>query len=294
MNVLDATHQDLLRMGLASNRSLIDIRKMSGRVAEENRIVTNATRVIRFAEFYRNVLVVFKELERHASKQGLRLVLYSVKKKSNEWLSMLFVDFLARMGSGIKIVITDQDFRGEFTKKDFLVYLDDMIYSGDQASEFIEMLALWHPHMTKLAGLAIVASFATNVAVSRVESALIDNLPRMSKMILWGSTEFVRPLSELLHPSLVERKHHRYPIYFDHKIPDDLSSFFSIYKKYIPEDLARPFYKRKNLQGPTAPRIHPEFRAYVNALPRAQSYVIPRVDSKETLVRRIQVTRKTL
>lgn len=274
--ILEATHQDLLRMGLASDRSLMNIRKMSG-ISEKNKKITSVTRTIRFPEFYRNLLIVFKEITSFASRgrrYPLRILLYTVKGKSNEWISKLFLDFCERIGNwsgGVE----EWDGEERFNDYDFLVYLDDMMYSGQQAAEFLNKLRVQGRGIGNLTGIAIATAFATKRALKLLKQTFsyID-LPYgdfIDQMIIWGSE--VEPLSSMVHDKKsLPVNPSKFPVYFNHKIADNVSSYHRIYSKYLPDEVTTSFYKRNPVPYASGQVVHPYFKTYVKQLPRAMKF----------------------
>jgi hypothetical protein len=224
----NALHADLLRLGLAPNKSLANVRKMPLQ-HEGNRRVLQATRIVRFPEFYETTLRVFWSIA--DSIQALPdkdIVLFVQKNKSNEWLAVLFIDYLLRTGMSMDQLIDRIKFTMDAKASDaIVVFLDDGSYSGSQMAE---ILGDFLPNIKD--SLVIVGiPFVTNTALEAIQKELRAHSNRLSSMILYA--DVMKPLS---------RRYRKPAIYFDHKVPDFMSTY-ATYDLYLDREKVRPFYK---------------------------------------------------
>jgi len=228
----NALHEDLMRLGLAPNRSLANVRKMPLKRPENARIL-QATRIVRFPEFYEKAVRVFTAIaDAIQALPGKDVFLFVQENKSNEWLAALFVDFLKRTGKSelaTRVSLTDD----AMASNGIVVFLDDATYSGNQMVDF---LSEFMPNIEQ--SLVIVGiPFVTMLALNKIRDELEVQSDRVSSMILYA--DVLEPLSKRSSSSL------KPAIYFDHKVPDDVSTY-STYDHYLDPNAVLPFYKEPN------------------------------------------------
>jgi len=224
----EALHQDLMRMGLAPDKSLADVRKMPAKY-QRNREIMQATRVVRFPEFYEQTMRVFAAIaDVMQTLPNKTTVLFIERNKSNEWMALLFMDFLMRVGMNdlFSRIRLSSDAR---TTNEILVFLDDGTYSGTQMADYLSRLL---PNVDQ--SLVIVGiPFATHGALQRIRRALTYHSERLSAMILY---------SDIMTPIGDNDLGTKPAIYFDHKVPDSWSTY-TTYDMYLSPAVRVPFYK---------------------------------------------------
>lgn len=278
-DVLSETHQALLRLGLAPNRSLANLR-VQKRVYDENKDLISVTTPIRFPEFYRQALKCFKAVAHLCMHAKKHLHVISDRQKSNEWMAVLFVDFLQRMNwskrVNMDIVEYDSALNGGLKKDALLVFFDDMAYSGYQLKEYVESIPVEGDQ-----GIVIAVPFLTRVAQGRMFDAIEKNNGAVSSnsddddyawkennifnVLIYGKlVPTIREIDRLL---VRKYKSNKAAVYFDHKIADNVSTYPDVYHKYIPKNVSQPFYKRRGVQISSETKFDPKFASYVNTLP---------------------------
>lgn len=254
----EALHQDLMRIGLAPNKSLANVRKMPLK-REQNKTILQGTRVVRFPEFYEKALRVFWSIaDVMRALPDKNVVMFVQSNKSNEWLTILFVDYLSRVGMDrlIDRVLFAHDVKASDS---IVVFLDDGSYSGSQMADFLEEFM---PNVHD--SLVIVGiPFVTKKALEVIKEELDKHSNRLSSMILYA--DIMKPLSGSLSKPA---------IYFDHKVPDTVSTY-ALYDRYLEPEKTRPFYKNKNTWNPG--KVLDDLpRVFLNAskIPRARMIAI--------------------
>lgn len=273
--VLSKTHQSLLRLGLAPNRSLVNLR-VHRRVLYGNKNLVSVTTPIRFPEFYRQTLKCFKAvayLSMHAKKH---LHVISSRQKSNEWMAVLFADFLQRMNWSKRVsmdIVEYESARNGGLKDDALiVFFDDMSYSGIQLDEYIRSIPgkrdrgiiIAVPFLTRTA--LDLLFFAIEMRGKRTERLNDEEEEQMYNfnMLIYG--KLVPTIREV--DRLLARKYgNKAAVYFNHKIADNISSYPKVYHRYIPENVSHPFYKKRTVRLSAETKSDPNFESYVSTLP---------------------------
>ena len=152
------------------------------------------------------------------------------KNKSNYWIMQIIENNVN--SNKYKIIIVS-----DFSKLDHsypVIIADDASYSGSQMANTIED----NFQHTKL-DIFILIPFMSNTAIDTIKKRYSDNLNEGSIMFLDKSIYIMKPIYELIDKDKIEllfsyytnnSKYIReYPIYFDHKVADNYSSFPLIY-----------------------------------------------------------------
>jgi hypothetical protein len=264
----EALHRDLMRLGLAPDKSLMNVRKMPVQ-RPQNKTILQATRVVRFPEFYEKALRVFWSIaDAVRTIRDMEVVLFVQPKKSNAWLAALFIDFLKRTGMAdlVPRIRLSEDVHASNA---IVVFLDDGMYSGTQMADF---LAEFLNNVDK--GLVIVGvPFVTEKALKRVRVELFNYSYRLASMILYSD------VMELLGDK-------KPAIYFDHKVPDSWSTY-SAYDRYLDPRTTGPFYKNANWTPNRSLRERTQVPLNASAIPRARAVTIEHRPDQNTSNRNV-------
>jgi len=235
----NALHEDLMRLGLAPDRSLANIRKMQPQ-HESNRKILKATRVVRFPEFYEKAARVFLSIAKKISKlismprnEYEEIVLFVQPKKSNAWMAALFLDFLERIGMRdliLRYIVMSDLSEDPVIENAIVVFLDDGTYSGTQMAEHIDDYARQFEQSMVIVGVP----FATEIAIGKIRRNLEKVSGETPSMIFYAD------LMEPLGRGLLQQKP---AVYFDHKVPNSMSTYDGIYTHYLDPVVTRPFYR---------------------------------------------------
>lgn len=267
----EALHADLIRLRLAPNKSLANVQKMPLQY-ENNKTYIQATRIVRFPEFYEKAARVFWSIAdalRVLPKQA-NLFVFVQEDKSNEWLAALFVDYLKRVGSDDLISrLVFSDFP-EDTSNTVAIFLDDGMYSGKQmADDFLHYILPHMDHSMVIVGVP----FVTDVALKKVEQELKRHSDRLASIILYS--DIMQPMSKDPKSPYMQPA-----IYFDHKVPDIVSTYAEVYDRYLDPNTTKPFYKNKSLNWkkglmyePTS-NGRPRVPLNASAIPRASVVIV--------------------
>jgi hypothetical protein len=251
----EALHRDLMRLGLAPDKSLANVRKMPVQ-RPQNKAILQATRVVRFPEFYEKAVRVFGSIaDAMRMIRDKDVVLFVQPNKSNAWLAALFVDFLKRAGMAdlVPRIRLSED---AYASNAIVVFLDDGMYSGTQMVDFLSEFV---PNIEQ--SLVIVgAPFVTRMALDKIHMELEAHSNRLASMILYSD------VMELLGGK-------KPAIYFDHKVPDSWSTY-STYDRYLDPGAARPFYKNANWTPNRSLRERTHAPLNASAIPRARAVTI--------------------
>ena len=178
---------------------------------------------------------------------------HPVKTKSNYWLTILaYVLFKEEFHRPPNVFATTNRVLQQHIKH--LVLVDDAIYSGTQMSDILmtvrraERNQAYEQH-----DFALLAPFCTVAATKKIKHVFRDNPFRFT--IYCAST--MKPLEELLNDDVLDTLEAfrrldtmLFPYVFQHKLPDDVSSFPEIYSEVMQncdtEDMRcfEPHYKQ--------------------------------------------------
>jgi len=152
------------------------------------------------------------------------------KNKSNYWIMQIIEKYVNT--NKYKIIIVS-----DFSKIDHsypVIIADDASYSGSQMANTIED----NFQRTKL-DIFILIPFMSNTAIDTIKKSYSDNLNEGTIMFLDKSMYIMKPIYELIDKNKIEllfsyythnpKYIREYPIYFDHKVADNYSSFPLIY-----------------------------------------------------------------
>lgn len=152
----------------------------------------------------------------------------SFKTKSGYWIYKHLLNYINKDTYKIKIVndISDIDFQLP------VIIPDDASYSGSQLSSFIELFE------NKMVDLYLLIPFMSNTAIDVVKNA--HNEYNIEGELYFPKNKYIiKPIYNLMEEEKIEKffsyytkdgKNIReYPIFFDHKVADNYSSFPLIY-----------------------------------------------------------------
>lgn len=209
---------------------------------------------IRFNVFLHDLWLIFSNfLQKYRVKDCVFYdpELHSYQLKSNSWLNILFLNFYKRMNGVDKmtrftagniatsnISKSTKASKTPPTKKTF-VYIDDMIYSGDQVIGVI-LEAMRNPGVQKI---VILVPYVSKTAYDNVWNSLTYNYSNYKIDV-----EIIHVKSFETFRNIVDKNLHVYsrkpiwvPLFLDHKVPDSLSTWNNLLCLHV--DCSEPFYK---------------------------------------------------
>lgn len=150
--------------------------------------------------------------------------------KSSYWIMQIIKKYINKKKYTIKIINDVKKLDESFP----VIIADDASYSGSQISNTIGE----NFQNTKY-NIFILIPFISNTSIDIIKRTYTDNLNEGSIMFLDRSIYIMKPIYELMSKDKIEKlflyysnnpKYIReYPIYFDHKVADNYSSFPLIY-----------------------------------------------------------------
>lgn len=166
--------------------------------------------------------------------------------KSNYWLYMYIKrQAKAKYNMNMHFVNDIDDSRIKYFN-DVILLIDDCIYSGMQLAEAVGSLkSSYHKQIR----VVLFVSFMSEDGLQTISEAFTSNpFIRNCTLVLPKHTYKIRPLSDYMtrnefasiikyynmHPYMTENELQKYPIYFDHKLADNVSTFPVIYSGLVP------------------------------------------------------------
>jgi len=166
----------------------------------------------------------------------------NIFKKSNFWIAQHFIQYIKKykIDLNVLVIYNKEDFYFIKTNEIILV-LDDCAYTGQQLS--FELQNCVNDIKDKKLNLYILITFISEQAIKRIKDDI-----RTHNVIFSKNINIIYPMSKYLTKDelkiITKYKigpkfigidvYTNYPIYFDHKLADSISTFTSIYSGYIP------------------------------------------------------------
>jgi hypothetical protein len=170
------------------------------------------------------------------------------KYKSSYWM-YLYLKKLAKVKYNVTIKHIDENSYRHLRDNDILLLVDDCAYTGSQMADTVEYI---HTNKKKL-HIILFIPFISDAAVNHINANKKHN--DYLKICRFSYLKYVykiKPLSDYMtvaefstifrytspysNPAEAEEEIEKFPIYFDHKLADDVSTFPRIYKGFVPNE----------------------------------------------------------
>ena len=185
--------------------------------------------------------------------------------KSTTWLNMLFQNFYRRCTEGAPMKMKRVGRKELFhalepsvynksnatssyksaAPRDTLVYIDDMIYSGTQIASIIQK-AIKIPGLKKIIVLVPYiggGAYATIWNSIKYQHSKLTTRPDVEVELMHVKKfDTFQKMLDRKKPGMQYPNPDHVPVFFDHKVPDDVSTWESLLCSYV--DCSIPFYKR--------------------------------------------------
>ena len=163
-------------------------------------------------------------------------------KKSNFWIAQHFIQYIKKYKIDLNVLIIYNKEDSYFIKtNEIILVLDDCAYTGQQLS--YELQNCINDIKDRKLNLYILITFISEQAIKRIKDDI-----RTHNVIFSKNINIIYPMSKYLTKDelkiITKYKigpkfdgidvYTNYPIYFDHKLADSLSTFTSIYSGFIP------------------------------------------------------------
>jgi hypothetical protein len=178
--------------------------------------------------------------------------------KSNYWI-FLYIRELAKTKHNLETIFVSNLDNHILNNNDVILLVDDCIYSGEQMSSTVNRLTNYSKKHFKL---VLFALFMSEVGYTRVFNSKVNNSHLVySEIVIPKYVHFIKPLSEYmtLDEMMTIMKYYlppddadpydkidvamasraelrKYPVYFDHKLADNTSTFPRIYAGVVPRN----------------------------------------------------------
>ena len=181
----------------------------------------------------------FKELIRYCKIRNIGVIsLYlesidydNIIQKSNFWVAQHFYQYLKKNKINIKLnIIYNSDDIKFLDDDELIVILDDCSYTGTQIYNTLKN----DLNVNKKFNIYIIITFITNAAIK-----LLKSVNTTSNIIISKNNVIIKDFYQYLtdyEKNLTVLKMHftnKYPIYFDHKLADSLSTYTSYYSGMV-------------------------------------------------------------
>jgi hypothetical protein len=163
-----------------------------------------------------------------------------ITRKSNFWVSQHFYRYLISKKVKIKLeIITNPDSLLIDNDNQLILILDDCSYSGSQLNEVLE----YFPSQYNI-NVYIIIAYITKEAILNITK----QIPKNINVILSKYNNIIKSFYEYLSPLEIKKIEkikglydNKYPIYFNHKLADNISTYTDIYLgKIVNKDLVIP------------------------------------------------------
>lgn len=174
---------------------------------------------------------------------------YFEKDKSNYWIIEYIQFFMKKNYSHISInILYENEHLYNIDDKDTVFIVDDCVYSGDQMSSLISSLGLdgyslkltfyiFVSFMSQYGLQNVMYSFTFNPSLSDCDHILPKYIYDIKPITHYISMQDLAKLYKYygynLRPTQIK---YLYPIYFDHKLADTLSTLTEFYSGVVPND----------------------------------------------------------
>ena len=230
------------------------------------KIITNTIH-ISFEEFiisFKNVISQFlnymKKIKQSNKKLKDRPIYIFIdkkkenyKQKSNYWLYILLKTFL----TNIQIKKISSFIDSKLKPNDFILFLDDCIYTGTQMSNSITINSMILTENKLLFNICVLVPFITNIGLNIINKSIIYNttLDKCNfnifyyKLIDNNTNDILTSIEINTIDNFYfnfEKFTDKYLIYFDHKLADSVSTIPLFYSGLVPN-----IYNKNILSNPT-------------------------------------------
>jgi hypothetical protein len=154
-------------------------------------------------------------------------------KKSNFWVAQHFYQFVKKFDIDIEIlIIYNKDDIANITKDQIVLILDDCSYTGSQISSEINY-SLSSLQLQKF-NIYVLIAFISKNAMDYIKNCITSK-----KIIFSKNNIIINPISHYLSKDQIKKYNKiykldsHYPIYFDHKLADTLSTFTDLYSGVV-------------------------------------------------------------
>jgi hypothetical protein len=181
----------------------------------------------------------FRELIHYCKKRNIKVISlyldkidgYNITYKSNFWVAQHFYQFLKKKKIDIKlnIIYNYKDIQ-YLDENELILILDDCSYTGYQLSGALE----YKFNTKKKFNIYIIITFITNDAIQLLKKTRTNNNIIISKnnVIIKDFFHYLTPEEQQL--TLIKMNMaNKYPIYFDHKLADIVSTYTNIYSGLV-------------------------------------------------------------
>jgi hypothetical protein len=155
-----------------------------------------------------------------------------ITRKSNFWVAQHFYQYLIAKKVNINLeIITNPDKLYDTDPNHLILILDDCSYTGSQLHDLIEDS---FPIRNELFNLYIIIAYVTEPALNKIMTS--KKIASNVNIILSRFNNIINSFYEYLSSSQIKKaetihelNENKYPIYFDHKLADNISTYTSIY-----------------------------------------------------------------
>jgi hypothetical protein len=154
-------------------------------------------------------------------------------KKSNFWVAQHFYQYVKKLEIDIEIlIIYNKDDILNLTKDQIVLVLDDCSYTGSQISSEINY-SLSSKQLENF-NIYVLIAFISNNAMDYIKNSITSK-----KIIFSNNNIIINPISHYLSKDEIKKYNKiykldsHYPIYFDHKLADTLSTFTDLYSGVV-------------------------------------------------------------
>jgi hypothetical protein len=160
--------------------------------------------------------------------------------KSNFWIAQHFYQYIKNIKIDFNIIYDKNDVMN-LTENHTVVVFDDCAYTGFQLSN--EINASFNSSRFKNFNIYVIIPFISEIAINRIKQS-----SGTKKIIFSKKNIIIKPLSNYLNQTQIDKFDimagttitKNYPIYFDHKLADIVSTFTDIYSGYIDDNTIIP------------------------------------------------------
>lgn len=172
--------------------------------------------------------------------------------KSNYWLYMFIQKIIKQQKPNIKIYFINNLIDERLQDGDTVMLIDDCIYSGGQMSTTIREIEEMKPNSINM---IVFVCFMSHNGENKIKKAFEknENLSQ-SNLVFPKNVYYINPITYFMPPDDIDtlfsyynisdvNKFPRYPVYFDHKLADNESSFPEIYSGIVPNNKNKQLLK---------------------------------------------------
>jgi hypothetical protein len=226
---------------------------------------------ISFDTFYRELRKCAMKLRKMCIAQGREILLLVPEQtsKSNFWVALMIWPIIRQFVTQVVVDFDMVDWSKVQSKDSYLVYVDDASFTGSQASE-----SIWFQNFPddKRAQLCFIIPFVSELARKRILDEIIDE--RFEYALFIHSEIELKPLSAFFteekiqkiqeYPGFVNLRPGQCMAYFDHKMPDQVSTTDFIFL-FAPVYLGPGVFKVRSLVQNCDVTLHRIYRNRPNS-----------------------------